>query len=169
MTPPHTHPAALASTSSPRGVTSAVPGVGARGSKSQQGRNGRRPRPSPHGDRRRGERAGARPRPPRRPLSASRRTWPSSSAPRLPRSARQPLWQSRCCGGRIVVSPEHDDFPAILAEALDVLATHALDTKRAAEVLGCTPTQLTRFLKIEPRALRVVNDQRRAIGLHTLQ
>src|SRR5271157_4536628 len=31
------------------------------------------------------------------------------------------LWQRRCRGGRIFVNPEHEDFPALLAEALDVL------------------------------------------------
>src|SRR5580698_10521841 len=30
------------------------------------------------------------------------------------------LWRSRCTSGRIAVNPEHADFPALLAEALDV-------------------------------------------------
>jgi hypothetical protein len=80
-----------------------------------------------------------------------------------------PLWRSRCRGGRIVVSPEHDDFPAIVAEALDVLDAHAFDPKPASAALGCTPSQLTKLLKAEPRALRLVNDRRRALGLHVLQ
>jgi hypothetical protein len=87
------------------------------------------------------------------------------SGPDEPPSA---LWRSRCRGGRIVVSPEHDDFPAIIAEALDVLEAHALDPKPSAEVLGCTPSQLTKLLKAEPRALRAVNERRRARGLHPL-
>jgi hypothetical protein len=91
---------------------------------------------------------------------------------RCPSDAGQPptpLWQSRCRGGRIVVSPDHDDLPALIAEALDTLVTHAFDPKRAAEALGCTPTQLIRLLKTEPRALRLVNDQRGTLGLHPLQ
>ncbi len=32
--------------------------------------------------------------------------------------APSPLWRSRLRGGKVVVSPEHDDFPALLAEAL---------------------------------------------------
>ena len=32
------------------------------------------------------------------------------------------LWRSRCCNGRVSVNPSHPDFPALLAEALDVLA-----------------------------------------------
>src|SRR6266446_9825480 len=62
------------------------------------------------------------------------------------------LWQSRCRGGRIVVSPEHDDFPAILAEALDAIAACGDDVKEAAERLGCTSSQLIKLLKDESRA-----------------
>jgi hypothetical protein len=79
-----------------------------------------------------------------------------------------PLWQSRRRGGRIAVSPEHDDFPTILAEALDVLAAAAMDPRRAAATLGCTPSQLTRLLKAEPRALGLVNERRRSLDLHPL-
>ena len=35
--------------------------------------------------------------------------------------AASALWRKRCRGGRIDVNPRHDDFPALLAEALDVL------------------------------------------------
>src|SRR6476661_4227516 len=51
------------------------------------------------------------------------------------------LWRSRCRGGRIVVNPEHDDFPALLSEALDLLAATDHDPKRAADALGCSPSQ----------------------------
>jgi RF-1 domain len=78
------------------------------------------------------------------------------------------LWRSRCRGGRIVVSAEHDDFPAILAEALDVLAAHALDLKPSSAALGCTSSQLLKLLRAEPRALLLVNDRRRSAGLHAL-
>lgn len=79
------------------------------------------------------------------------------------------LWQARCRGGKIVVSPTHADFPALLAEALDRLEAHAMDVKSAAAALGCTPSQLTRFLKLEPRALAQVNARRRAADLHPLR
>ena len=85
-----------------------------------------------------------------------------------PGASRSPLWQSRCHGGRIAVSAEHDDFPAILAETLDVLAALKMDVKAAAESLACTPSQLTKFLKSEPRALGMVNAHRREAGLHLL-
>jgi hypothetical protein len=79
-----------------------------------------------------------------------------------------PLWRSRCRGGRIIVSTEHDDFPAILAEALDFLDAHGHDPKPGSAALGCTPSQLIRLLKAEPRALRLVNERRQAAGLHPL-
>jgi hypothetical protein len=79
------------------------------------------------------------------------------------------LWRSRCQGGRIAINPAHDDFPAVLAEALDVLAATASDPKRAAMALGCSPSQLIKLLKEEPRALTRLNDDRRQAGLHPLQ
>jgi hypothetical protein len=79
------------------------------------------------------------------------------------------LWRSRCRGGRIGVNPEHDDFPALLSEALDVLAEVDHDPKRAAAALECSPSQLVKFLKDEPRAFALINDHRRQAGLHPLQ
>jgi hypothetical protein len=79
------------------------------------------------------------------------------------------LWQRRCRGGRIVINPEHDDFPALLAEALDVLAVTGNEPRRAALALGCSPSQLIKLLKDEPRCLGLVNDHRRQAGLHPLQ
>ena len=78
------------------------------------------------------------------------------------------LWRSRCRGGRIVLSPDHDDFPAILAEALDVLDHHGMDVKAAAESLECSPSQLTKLLKGQPRALIRVNEVREREGLRPL-
>ena len=79
------------------------------------------------------------------------------------------LWKRRCRGGRIAVNPEHDDFPALLAEALDVLAESGHDPKHAAVVLGCSPSQLVKLLKLEPRAFTLVNEHRRQAGLHALR
>ena len=80
-----------------------------------------------------------------------------------------PLWASRLRGGRIVVSPEHDDFPALIAEALDVLEAKGDDVKAAAEALRCSTTQLVKLLAAEPRALGAVNARRGARGLHPLR
>lgn len=79
------------------------------------------------------------------------------------------LWKQRCHGGRITINPDHDDFPALLAEALDVLAEISHDPKQAAAALGCSPSQLIKLLKLEPRAFTLMNDHRRQAGLHALQ
>lgn len=79
------------------------------------------------------------------------------------------LWRSRLRGGRISVSARHRDFPALIAEALDVLAAMEWDPRRAAAVLGCTATQLVRLLKQEPRALALLNEKRAALGLRPMK
>ena len=86
-----------------------------------------------------------------------------------PGAAPSPLWRSRCHGGRIAVNPAHEDFPALVAEALDHLAGRDMDLRSAAESLGCTASQLTKLLKDEPRALVQVNARRRELGLGPLR
>jgi hypothetical protein len=81
--------------------------------------------------------------------------------------APSPLWQSRC--GTLKVSASHDDFPALLAEALDVLAAFDAEPKPSAAVLGCTPSQLIRLLQIDPHALTLVNRWRSEGKRHPLR
>lgn len=80
-----------------------------------------------------------------------------------------PLWQSRCRDGKIAVSPQHDDFPPMLAEALDVLASCENEVKKAAAILGSTPSQLTKLVQLEPRAIAKVNLARERAGKHKLK
>ncbi len=80
-----------------------------------------------------------------------------------------PLWRERCRSGRIVVNPDHDDFPALLAEALDVMLACDDDPKPAAQALGCSPSQLIKLLKDSPRALVLLNERRRQAGRHPLR
>ncbi len=80
-----------------------------------------------------------------------------------------PLWKSRIQNRRIVVNPAHDDFPALLAEALDRVTACSQDVKQAADELGCSTSQLIRFLKLEPRALEQVNSRRVELGLRPLK
>lgn len=74
------------------------------------------------------------------------------------------LWRGRCRQGRIVVNPSHVDFPAILAEAMDVLACHDFDVPSAAAALGCTGSQFIKLLKNERSAFDWLNDERAARG-----
>jgi hypothetical protein len=70
------------------------------------------------------------------------------------------LWRSRNRGEKIVVSPDHDDFPALLAEALDRLAACDWDAGAAAKRLGVSASQLVKFLKLEPAAFQQLNRER---------
>jgi len=79
------------------------------------------------------------------------------------------LWRSRVRGGRLAINPSHDDFPALLAEALDALIAAECDLAPAASWLEITATQLTRFLQLEPAAWRRLNDCRRQRGLRPLK
>ncbi len=76
------------------------------------------------------------------------------------------LWRARCRGGKVAVSPTHDDYPALLAEALNALATHDDDAKSTADSLGCSTTQLINLLRDEPRSLIAINARRAPAGKH---
>ena len=88
---------------------------------------------------------------------------------RAPDETPSPLWRSRCRDDRVNLSAAHEDFPAILAEVLDVIASREADLKAAAAALGCTASQLVKLLKKEPRAMALLNRWRRQRGLHPLQ
>ena len=79
------------------------------------------------------------------------------------------LWRGRCRDGRLSVRADHPDFPSLLAEALDVLGDCETDMKTAAAALHVTSSQLAKFLRIEPRAMKQVNDRRRELGLRPLR
>lgn len=82
---------------------------------------------------------------------------------------RSPLWRRRLQGTRIVVNPKHAEYPALLAEALDVLDAAGYDAKLAATRLTTTPSQLVRLIKHHPPALAAVNTARQARGDHPLK
>ncbi len=79
-------------------------------------------------------------------------------------SAPGDLWKSRVRGGKIKVNERHADFPALIAEALNVLHDLDWDTKPAAERLNCSTSQLVKFLKQEPRAFGLLNRERETRG-----
>ena len=83
--------------------------------------------------------------------------------------ARSDLWKQRCRSGKVSCNPSHRDFPALLAEALDMLAACRWDPARAALRLECTPSQLIKLLKDHPPALAWFNAQRQAKGKHTMK
>lgn len=81
---------------------------------------------------------------------------------------RSALWQSRCRGGKIACNPEHRDYPALLAEALDMIQACALDPARAAIRLESTTSQLIKLVKDHPPAFEAWNLARADAGLHPL-
>lgn len=79
------------------------------------------------------------------------------------------LWESRLRGGRIQCSDQHADFPSMLAEAMDAVHAKSYDVKRAAAALGCSSSQLVRFVAKLPEALQRLNAEREALGLRKLR
>jgi len=88
--------------------------------------------------------------------------------PCAPGQSPSERWQSRCRAGRIDIRASHDDFPALLAEALDRIAAYEADVKQAAETLTSSTSQLVKLLKKEPRAMTLVNRWRDERGLGRL-
>jgi hypothetical protein len=79
------------------------------------------------------------------------------------------LWISRCRNQRISCNETHHDYPTLLAEALDAVDAKEYDVRRAAAALGCSTTQLVRFIARNSEAWTSVNAERVSRGLNRLQ
>jgi RF-1 domain len=79
------------------------------------------------------------------------------------------MWERRCRARKLSCSESHVDFPSMLAEALDAISASAFDVRAAASALGCSSTQLVRFIGRVPEALETVNRSRESQGLHRLR
>ena len=79
------------------------------------------------------------------------------------------LWRSRAINGRINVSAEHDDFPAMIAELLDVLWALQFEMAAAAEHFSVSSSQLVNLVRTSPAALASINAARAELGLHRLR
>jgi hypothetical protein len=86
-----------------------------------------------------------------------------------PGDIRSELWKSRCRNGRIACNPTHQDYPTLLAEALDVIDAASYDSSRAALRLECTPTQLHNLIRDHLPAWTRLNKERADRGMHTLK
>jgi hypothetical protein len=86
-----------------------------------------------------------------------------------PDSAPSALWRGRLRDRRLVVASDHDDLPALVAEALDRIVAAGLAMPAAAAALGVSATQLVRLLGREPAALAALNRLRGADGLAPLR
>ena len=79
------------------------------------------------------------------------------------------LWRSRTRGRLLVVNADHDDYPALVAEALDRLQVTAFDMATAAAGLAVSPTQLARLFRKDRTAWTALNSLRAGLGLPLLR
>jgi hypothetical protein len=99
----------------------------------------------------------------------------SISTKGAPGGQNSDLWRSRVGGtrggkgGKIACNPEHHDYPALLAEALDTVADTNWEPKPAADRLGITASQLVKLVKDHPPAFVEWNAQRDKRGGHALK
>jgi len=90
-------------------------------------------------------------------LALSHREPPESNTPSA-------LWQSRMRGRQLSIAAEHDDYPAIVAEALDRLLLVGFEIKPAADSLGVSPSQLMKLFRQVPAAWMALNRLRGEAG-----
>lgn len=79
------------------------------------------------------------------------------------------LWARRRQGEKMSVNPHNKDYPALLAEALDVIYARKFDVAGAAGVLGITMSQLAKLVRHQRHAFALVNQGRTDCGLPTLK
>jgi hypothetical protein len=83
---------------------------------------------------------------------------------------RSPLGRWRGGGtGIIQINPDHHDYPALLAEALDVIAACGWDPKPASLRLECSASQLIKLVAHHPPALAMWNAERAKLKLSRLR
>jgi hypothetical protein len=80
-----------------------------------------------------------------------------------------PCWKRRRQGQKLPVNPKHPEYPALLAEALDVVSACGFDVGGAAGRLGVTMSQLARLIRHDRHAFAWVNEGRNARGLPPLK
>jgi hypothetical protein len=79
------------------------------------------------------------------------------------------LWVRRRQGEKMSINPGHRDYPALLAEALDVIVARKWDVAGAAGVLGVTMSQLAKLIRHDRHAFAAVNEGRESRGLPALK
>jgi hypothetical protein len=79
------------------------------------------------------------------------------------------LWQSRTRGRQLSIAADHDDYPTLVAEALDQLLPVGFEIKPAAESLGVSPSQLMKLFRQVPAAWMALNRLRGEAGLLPLK
>ena len=79
------------------------------------------------------------------------------------------LWRRRSQGGRLAVATDHDDYPALVAEALDRIEAATGLVAPVAALLDVTTTQLVGLFRRSPSAWTTLNETRRRHGIAPLR
>lgn len=79
------------------------------------------------------------------------------------------LWKQRRQGKQMSVNPQHRDYPALLAEALDVVTLCRWDVAGAAGILGLSMSQLAKLLRHDKQTFAMTNAGRVERGLPPLK
>lgn len=79
------------------------------------------------------------------------------------------LWQKYIKSGKVAINPSNEDFPGLLAEALDRVLAHQGELSHCAESLRISQSQLVKFLRLEPAAWLLVARARKSAGLRPLK
>jgi len=83
--------------------------------------------------------------------------------------AASPTWRRRVRDRKLVIAAGHDDYPALVAEALDRLQATRWQMPPTAEALGISASQLMALFRKVPAAWAAVNAFRAAAGLPALR
>jgi hypothetical protein len=86
-----------------------------------------------------------------------------------PAAAASALWESRVRGRQLVIAADHDEYPSLVAEAIDRLTAVGFEMRPAADALGVSPSQLTKLFRKTPAAWVAVNRLREGVGLAALK
>jgi len=95
-------------------------------------------------------------------LALAHREPPQSTGPSA-------LWQSRTRGRQLSIAADHDDYPALVAEAIDRLLLVGFEIKPAAELLAVSPSQFIKLFRQVPAAWMALNRLRVEAGLVPLK
>ena len=78
------------------------------------------------------------------------------------------LWENRRQGDKLPINPKHSDYPAVLAEALDVIYAFDVNIPNAAKALEISSSQLVKIVSGDKTDLTWVNNQRKERDLKPL-
>jgi len=84
-------------------------------------------------------------------------------------NATETVRQFVTSAGRIEISARNDQYPLVVADVLDLVAHAGGQVREAAQHLGITTSQLSRFLTSDGKILNAVNDLRKAAQLPPLK